>query len=345
MESSEYHTLHIFFFPFFAHGHVIPTLDMAKLFAEKGVKATIVTTPLNAPFISKAIGKSKTKHNRIHIQTIELPCAEAVLPDSCENTDSITSQDLFESFCMATCFLQEPFEQLIEKQHPDCIVADMFFPWATDSAAKFGIPRLVFHGYSFISLCATSCMELYKSHNDAESSSFVIPNLPGEIRIEMTMLPPYSKKLRSYGVVVNNFYELEKVYADHSRNVLGRKAWHIGPLSLCNKDNEEKAHRGKEASIDEHECLKWLDTKKPNSVVYLCFGSAVKLSDSQLREIAMGLEASGQQFIWVAGKTKEQKGEKWLPEGFEKRMEVKGLIVRINVSCEKRHVTYVGTNK
>ncbi|KAG5051399.1 hypothetical protein JHK85_003908 [Glycine max] len=301
MESSEYHTLHIFFFPFFAHGHVIPTLDMAKLFAEKGVKATIVTTPLNAPFISKAIGKSKTKHNRIHIQTIELPCAEAVLPDSCENTDSITSQDLFESFCMATCFLQEPFEQLIEKQHPDCIVADMFFPWATDSAAKFGIPRLVFHGYSFISLCATSCMELYKSHNDAESSSFVIPNLPGEIRIEMTMLPPYSK--------------------NHSRNVLGRKAWHIGPLSLCNKDNEEKAHRGKEASIDEHECLKWLDTKKPNSVVYLCFGSAVKLSDSQLREIAMGLEASGQQFIWVAGKTKEQKGEKWLPEGFEKRME------------------------
>jgi len=151
--------------------------------------------------------------------------------------------------------------------------------------------------------------------------------------------------LRSYGVVVNNFYELEKVYADHSRNVLGRKAWHIGPLSLCNKDNEEKAHRGKEASIDEHECLKWLDTKKPNSVVYLCFGSAVKLSDSQLREIAMGLEASGQQFIWVAGKTKEQKGEKWLPEGFEKRMEIKGLIVRINVSCEKRHVTYVGTNK
>jgi len=50
---------------------------------------------------------------------------------------------------------------------------------------------------------------------------------------------------RSYGVVVNSFYELEKVYADHSRNVLGRKSWHIGPLSLCNKDTEEKARRGK----------------------------------------------------------------------------------------------------
>ncbi|KAG5073545.1 hypothetical protein JHK84_054776 [Glycine max] len=45
---------------------------------------------------------------------------------------------------------------------------------------------------------------------------------------------------RSYGVVVNSFYELEK------------------------------------ASIDEHECLKWRDTKKPNSVVHVCFGCTVK---------------------------------------------------------------------
>ncbi|MED6132865.1 Anthocyanidin 3-O-glucosyltransferase 7 [Stylosanthes scabra] len=53
-------TLHIFFFPFMAHGHIIPTVDMAKLFASRGVNSTIVTTPVNASLISKAIGKSKT---------------------------------------------------------------------------------------------------------------------------------------------------------------------------------------------------------------------------------------------------------------------------------------------
>jgi hypothetical protein len=58
-----------------------------------------------------------------------------------------------------------------------------------------------------------------------------------------------------------------------------------------------KLKGGKEDSIDEHECLKWLGTKKPNSVVYICFGSMANFSNSQLMEIAMGLEASGQQFI------------------------------------------------
>ncbi|KAM7469845.1 hypothetical protein LguiA_008028 [Lonicera macranthoides] len=52
---------------------------------------------------------------------------------------------------------------------------------------------------------------------------------------------------------MNSFFELEPDYANHYRNVLNRKAWHIGPLSLCNKDIEDKEVRGKKAAIDEHE--------------------------------------------------------------------------------------------
>ncbi|KAJ6754760.1 GLYCOSYLTRANSFERASE [Salix purpurea] len=129
---------------------------------------------------------------------------------------------------------------------------------------------------------------------------------------------------KSYGIVINSFYELESAYADFFKE-LGRKAWHIGPVSLCNREFEEKAQRGKEASIDEHECLKWLDSKEPNSVVYICFGTVANFSDSQLKEIAIALEASGQQFIWVVRKDKKARDkEEWLPEGFEKRMESKG---------------------
>ncbi|XP_061367885.1 probable UDP-glucosyl transferase 73B6 [Gastrolobium bilobum] len=167
----EYHSLHIFFFPFLADGHIIPTVDMAKLFASKGVKATIITTPLNASFISKVIGKSKTISNGIHIQTIEFPCAEAGLPKGCENIDSIPSPDLLHSFYVATRLLQEPLEQILLQQHPNCVVADMFFLWATDSAAKFGIPRLVFHETSFFSLCAMACMRLYEPYNNVSSDS------------------------------------------------------------------------------------------------------------------------------------------------------------------------------
>ncbi|MED6132868.1 hypothetical protein PIB30_022780 [Stylosanthes scabra] len=348
MDSENHYGLHIFLFPFMSHGHVIPTIDMAKLFASRGVKSTIITTPLNVPFISKAIAKSKTPYtdDDIHIQTIKLPCVEAGLPEGCENTDSFTSAVLLPNFLRATRLLQEQFEEQLLQHNPDCVVVDHFFPWVTDSASKFGIPTLMFHGISFFSLCAKNCMELYQPHKNVSSDlePFVIPGLPGEIKQTRSQLHEYltsaedtdmsrffkevsESEEKSYGVVVNSVYELEKDYADYYRNVLGRKAWHIGPLSLCNSDTEEKAQRGKDASIDGNECLKWLDTKKPNSVVYVCFGSIANFPDSQLKDIATGLEASGKQFIWVVRKSKKD-GDEWLPEGFEKRMEGKGVIIR-----------------
>ncbi|KAM3695061.1 hypothetical protein ACJW30_07G099500 [Castanea mollissima] len=318
--AKESRQLHIFFFPLMAHGHQIPTMDMAKLFAERGVRATIVTTPRNVPFFS--IIRST---NNVDIQIIKFPAVEAGLPEG--------------SSCS---------EQLVQDLQPNCLVADMFFPWATDIAAKFGIPRLIFHGTCFFSLCANHSMGLYEPYKKVSSDfePFVIPNFPGEIKFTRMQLPDFTRQevetdfsklfkevmeseLRSYGAVVNSFYELEPAYAEHYKKTMGRKAWHIGPVSLCNKEAEDKAKRGKEASIDEHECLKWLATRKPNSVVYVCFGSIANFSDSQLMEIAMGLEASGQQFIWVVRKGKNEKEEEdWLPKGFEKRMESKGLIVR-----------------
>ncbi|KAJ4831749.1 Scopoletin glucosyltransferase [Turnera subulata] len=42
-----------------AHGHTIPAMDMAKLFVSRGVKATIVTTPPNASYLSKTIERAQ----------------------------------------------------------------------------------------------------------------------------------------------------------------------------------------------------------------------------------------------------------------------------------------------
>ncbi|KAK3195842.1 hypothetical protein Dsin_027152 [Dipteronia sinensis] len=343
---SEIPQLHVFFFPFMAHGHMIPTADMAMLFATRGVKTSIITTPLNAPLFSKTIQRSYDLGIDMDLKIINFPYAEAGLPEGCENVDAFTNSDPTTSmemtlkFFKATAMLQEPLEQLLREFKPDCLVADMFFPWATDVAAKFGIPRLVFHGFNFFSLCTSACIATYEPHKQVSSDSelFVVPDLPGDIKLTRNQLPDFMKSngetdftkmldLKSFGVVVNSFYELEPAYADYYRNVLGKRAWHIGPLSLS---NEDKASRGKRASIDENECLKWLNSKKPNSVVYICFGSVANFNSDQLMEIAVGLEASGQDFIWVVRKEKkdEETNEDWLPEGFENRIEGKGLIIR-----------------
>jgi hypothetical protein len=90
-----------------------------------------------------------------------------------------------------------------------------------------------------------------------------------------------------------------------------------------NQEEEKKLNRS------QHECLKWLGSKKPNSVVYICFGSMANFTASQLKEIAAGLESSGHQFIWVVRRNKKSQEDKedCLPEGFEERMEGKGLII------------------
>lgn len=331
-----------------AHGHMLPTLDMAKVFSSRGVKTTVITTHQHAPMFNKAIEKSRSMGFDISIRVIKFPCVEAGLPEGTESPDQIKSGDLLPKFFMATTLFQEPIEQLLQECRPHCLIADLFFPWATDSAAKFGIPRLVFHGSSSFAISATECVRRYKPYNNVSSDSepFVIPDLPNQIKLTRGQLSTYERQeiqsdftkmmqhardsdLKCYGVVVNSFYELESDYAEFYQKKLGRRAWHIGPFLLWNKEAEDKAQRGKKSSIDEHDCLKWLDSKTPNSVVYVCFGSMSNISAAQLREIAKGLEKSGQQFIWVVRKcADEEDSEKWFPDGFQERTKERGLIIK-----------------
>uniref|UniRef100_A0A1J3JFG9 Glycosyltransferase n=1 Tax=Noccaea caerulescens TaxID=107243 RepID=A0A1J3JFG9_NOCCA len=352
--TDEVSKLHFFLFPFMAHGHMIPTLDMAKVFATKGAKSTILTTPLNSILLEKPIKSFNHENSQLENITIKIlnfPCTELGLPQGCENTDFIFSShdlstgDLNQKFLLAMTYFKEQLEQLIETMKPDCLVANMFVPWATKVAEKFNVPRLVFHGTGYFSLCASHCLRLHKPYKKAASSSepFVIPDLPGDVVIteeqviekdEESVMGKFMKETReserdSFGVLVNSFYELEPAYSDFFKSFVAKRAWSIGPLSLTNRGFEEKAERGKKASIDEHECLKWLDSKTCDSVIYLSFGTLTSFNNEQLIEIASGLEMSGHDFVWVVNKNASQgEKEEWLPEGFEERTKGKGLIIR-----------------
>ena len=137
MDSQPYQLQKIFL-PYMAHGHMIPTVDMARLFARRGVKASIILSLLNAPLFSKAIERDRQLGLDISIRIIKFPTAEAGLPEGCENVSSIKSLDMHENFFKATSMLQQPIEQLLEECHPNCLVADMMFTWATEVADKSG---------------------------------------------------------------------------------------------------------------------------------------------------------------------------------------------------------------
>ncbi|KAI6701351.1 hypothetical protein NL676_015675 [Syzygium grande] len=344
---SESHQLHILFFPFMARGHMIPMIDMAKMFAIRGCKSTLIAMSNDEPTFLKSIEKPKDSGFEIDVVTVTLPLKEVGLPEDCDDINKATMMDMRKQFMSAVMMLDRQLELLIEKLAPDCLISDMFYPWTTEIAAKCGIPRLVFHGTSAFSMAGAECVRLYEPHKkvSCDSELFDIPNFPGEITLSRMQLPDFVREeteftkfynvvkeseKRSFGVVMNSFYELEPVYADHYRTFLGRRSWFVGPFSLCNKEIEDKAHRGNQASIDQHECLQWLDSKQPNSVIYICFGSMADFNAAQLHEIAVGLEESGQQFIWVVKKAPnvEEGKEEWLPDGYESRIQNRGLIIR-----------------
>ncbi|CAN6210861.1 unnamed protein product [Urochloa humidicola] len=79
--------------------------------------------------------------------------------------------------------------------------------------------------------------------------------------------------------------------------------------------------------------MSWLDGQAaaPRSVVYVAFGSEVKLTGAQRRAIALGLEASGMPFLWAyraPAAADSGAGDGGLPEGFVERVSGRGLVCR-----------------
>nr|WIW42900.1 UDP-glycosyltransferase [Nicotiana tabacum] len=93
MSSTNSQKLHFVLIPLLAQGHMIPMIDMARLFAENGVKVSLVTTPHNASRFATIINRSRESEGKeIELIQIPFPSEEVGLPPGCENLDSVPSQ-------------------------------------------------------------------------------------------------------------------------------------------------------------------------------------------------------------------------------------------------------------
>jgi UDP:flavonoid glycosyltransferase YjiC (YdhE family) len=192
--------------------------------------------------------------------------------------------------------------------------------------------------------------EQVSSDNDA----VYIPDLPHPVSFPKSQISPLLRRYKvldtifefirynmdlnveSWGTLINTFYDLEAVYIDHLHRVVsGRPVWSVGPLLppavFEAKHGRNIIERGKLPSINESICLQWLDSRGEKSVIYICFGSQACLSNKQIEEMAAGLEASEESFIWVirdppSSLTADEYGV--VPQGFEEKMKGRGLIIR-----------------
>ncbi|KAK6147096.1 hypothetical protein DH2020_018008 [Rehmannia glutinosa] len=337
---------HFVLFPFMAQGHTIPIVDIARFLAKRGVTVTLLVTPYNHNRFKTVIDRAIASGLNIRISHLKLSTAELGLPEGCENFDMLASLDEALKFFKAIAMLEPQVEEILQnlKPSPSCLISDMCYPWTTSVSVKFQIPRLVFHGTSCFSLI---CMHMVGISKDFEAIAsdteyFVVPDLPDRIEITKAQIIgtsqiPYDwfeireqmrdAEMEAFGTVANTFEELEPEYVKQYMKVKGKKVWCIGPVSLCNENELDKAERGNKASIDEHECLKWLDSQESSSVIYVCLGSLSRLSASQLIELGLGLEASNRPFVWVIRNASDD-FKKWLSEeNFEERINGRGILV------------------
>ncbi|XP_057513773.1 UDP-glycosyltransferase 73C4-like [Actinidia eriantha] len=349
LNHDHHHHLHFVLFPLMSPGHVIPMVDMAKVLVRHGTTTTLITTTLMAASIRPTIHRTAAAGLPLRLLSVPFPATEVGLPEGCESAETIPSIDFLKNFLLGMELLQQPFERLLGQLEPcpSCIIADKSLPWVAQTARKFQVPRIIFDGMSCFTLLCSRNLHVSRAHECvSESETFVLPGLPDTIEMTRSQLPPafnpgtfdaqdFRKRVReaeeeAYGIVINSFEELEPRYLEEIQKVKGKRVWCIGPLSLCNKDNLDKAQRGYEASVDEKQCLKWLDTKEPGSVVYACLGSLSRLTVPQLVELGLGLELSKRPFIWVIKRgDKVEEIDKWIEEArFEERTNGRGLLIR-----------------
>ncbi|KAF5823669.1 putative trans-zeatin O-beta-D-glucosyltransferase [Helianthus annuus] len=289
--------LHFVLFPWPAQGHLIPMVDIARMLAERDVMVTVITTPVNTNRIKTVIDRAIEANLKIQVLDIQLPFAKAGLPEGCESFDMIPSVSYVANMFLAMKLLEEPAEEMLRVLYPppSCIISDGGFHWTSDVAK-----RLIASSWGKGNTKETR--ETFERTQEAEKAAF--------------------------GIVVNSFDALEPKYVEEFAKATGKKVWCIGPVSLCNKSLEDIAERGNKAANGEHDCLKWLDSREPRSVVYVCFGSFSSTLTHQAIELALGLESSNIPFVWFVSRTSDE-FEKWTSEGqYEERIKGRGLMVR-----------------
>ena len=341
-------------FPFMAQGHIIPFLALAlKLEQEKGYTITFVNTPLNI----KKLQSSLPPNSSIRLLEIPYNSTDHGLPPNSESTETLPLS-LMLQFIESSTSLKPAFTKLIsnlvKEQHghpPLCIISDMFFGWSAVVAHQFGSSHAIFNaggGYG-MAVFHTTWLNLPHLKENLNSDEFSLPGFPEGYSFNVNRLPEHMRAvtgpwdfvqtmfkdwLESDAMLFNTVEEIDHTGLNYFRKQYSCSVWAVGPIL---SSVGSKARGGKEAEAMSNLCMKWLDSKPENSVLYVAFGSQNTPSEPQIKQLAMALEASGKNFLWVfrppssfVMDSNNKDNEEWLPKGFEQRIKEnnRGLLIQ-----------------
>ncbi|XWS39744.1 hypothetical protein CRYUN_Cryun18bG0080500 [Craigia yunnanensis] len=317
--------------PYPAQGHINPMLKLAKFLHYKGFHITFVHTEYNY----KRLLRSRGPNSLAGLPDFRF---EAI-PDGLPPTDADATQDIpsLSDSISKTCL--GPFRDLLYKLNDDvsassrvppvsCIVSDGGMYFTVKAAEEFGIPDVLFWtpsacgALSYVMLPSLVERGLtpvkdpeyltngyldkvidwipgMKNIRFRDLPSFVITMDPNDKMLNF-LLKEVERAFKASAIVLNTFDSLEKDVLDALSGILP-SVYSIGPLHLIGDriSDDEMEDIGSNLWKEQTECIEWLDSKEPNSVVFVNFGSVTVMSPEQLIEFAWGLANSQKQFLWI----------------------------------------------
>ncbi|KAL2506706.1 UDP-glycosyltransferase 91B1 [Abeliophyllum distichum] len=315
-------SLRILMFPWLAHGHIFPYLELAKKLSQENINIYFCSTASNLSSISKSIENNFCDYS---IQLVELHLPSwPELPPIYHTTKNVPP-DLLPKLHQAFQLSSSSFAEIIETIKPDLLIYDFFQPWAATLASSLGIPAVFFAtsgaaAFSFYHHYYTYGNAIFP-HKEIYLRDYEKENLEVLLKIKDASDDfAFGNFKRSREVVlIKSCRGIEGKYLDLLAVLCQKKLVPVGPL-VAQNDSEE----------DYSEIMQWLSKKNQFSTVFISFGSENYLSNEQIEEMAQGLELCDVNFIWVlrfpVGATIGIKEA--LPEGFLERVQERGMIVQ-----------------
>ncbi|KAF8036209.1 hypothetical protein BT93_C2038 [Corymbia citriodora subsp. variegata] len=320
-------SLHVAMFPWLAHGHITPFLQLSKFLSLRGHAVSFLSTPSNVARLALAHPDLPPS-----IRLVSLPMPHVPnLPDSAESTSDLDI-DSVPHLKKAYDLLEPALTRFLSASRVDFVIHDFASHWLPRAAAQLGVRSVFFSTFNATTLA------LLGPPSELIGGRFQKPE-------DLTCVPawiPYETTacLRLYEVLLNQRGMDEEV-SDFCRFghtidgcdfviVRSCREFELEPLSLLPEIYQKPAIpiglltpavRQDEGDGDEKwKALKsWLDTKREKSVLYIALGTEVILSQELTNELAAGIEKSGLPFVWVVR-------NRLIPAGFEDRVSDRGFI-------------------
>ncbi|GLJ19366.1 hypothetical protein SUGI_0348940 [Cryptomeria japonica] len=133
--------LSVVMFPWLAHGHITPFLELAKILATHGLKIFFVSTPLNIKRIKPRVLDAQG----IELVELGMPSVEGLPPGVESSADVVKRAEaplILPLLTVAIDLLEKPFETLLQKLSPDFVMYDVMQFWVPRVANP--IPAILF---------------------------------------------------------------------------------------------------------------------------------------------------------------------------------------------------------